>query len=268
VHAAHAQADVHRPAAAAGRDPAHVQQQVGHTDPTLTLRIYQQLLNRKRREECRDRGNELLGTSPAAVSKLPDLAGEPALGPNSGPNSQRRDTRGPGSGGAQARADRQGYHETVASDVAVPAAPSDTSLNHLATTATLNCLVGCVAGEVTGMVVGTALGFTNLATFVLAIGLAFVFGYTLTSIPLARSGMARAAVVPIALAADTVSITIMEAIDNAFVVAVPGAMDAGLGEALFWWPLLGGFGLAFGPAFLVNRANIRRGKGCCPGSRA
>jgi Domain of unknown function (DUF4396) len=138
----------------------------------------------------------------------------------------------------------------------------------LSVIATANCLVGCATGEVTGMVVGTALGFSNFATLVLAIGLAFVFGYTLTSIPLARSGMALAAVVPIALAADTVSITIMEAIDNAFVIAVPGAMDAGLREALFWWPPLGGFALAFGPAFLVNRANIRRGKGCCPGSRA
>ena len=76
-----------------------------------------------------------------------------------------------------------------------------------------------------------------------------------------------AAVVPIALAADTVSITIMEAIDNAVVWAVPGAMDAGLTDVLLWAPLLGGFVVAFGPAFLVNRANIRRGKGCCAGSR-
>ena len=118
------------------------------------------------------------------------------------------------------------------------------------------------------MAIGTALGWSNLATIVLAVGLAFLFGYTLTSIPLARSGMTVAVIVPIALAADTVSIAIMEAIDNAFVLAVPGAMDAGLGEPLFWWPLLGGFVLAFGPAFLVNRANIRRGKGCCPGLRA
>ena len=118
------------------------------------------------------------------------------------------------------------------------------------------------------MIIGTALGWSNIATMVLAIGLAFVFGYTLTSIPLLRSGMTLATVVPIALAADTVSITIMEVIDNLFVLAVPGAMDAGLNEALFWGPLLGGFGLAFGPAYLVNRANIRRGKGCCPGSRA
>ena len=146
-------------------------------------------------------------------------------------------------------------------------AQADKTLNELAVTATLNCLVGCLAGEATGMVIGTALGLSNLATLILAIGLAFVFGYTLTSIPLARAGMAVAVIVPIALAADTVSIAIMEAIDNGFVLAVPGAMDAGLNEALFWGPLLGGFVLAFGPAFLVNRVNIRRGKGCCPGLR-
>jgi hypothetical protein len=141
------------------------------------------------------------------------------------------------------------------------------SLNGLAASATVNCLVGCAAGEVTGMVLGTALGWSNLATVVLAVGLAFLFGYTLTSVPLLRSGLALAAVVPIALAADTVSITLMEVIDNAVVLAVPGAMNAGVGDLLFWGPLLGGFAIAFGPAFLVNRANIRRGRGCCPGSR-
>jgi hypothetical protein len=151
--------------------------------------------------------------------------------------------------------------------LAITATRPDPSLNRLATTATLNCLVGCGAGEIVGMAVSTAIGLSNLATVMLAIGLAFVFGYTLTSIPLLRSGLALTAVVPIALAADTVSITIMEAIDNAFVAAVPGALDAGLGDALFWSPLIGGFALAFGPAFLVNRASIRRGKGCCPGSR-
>ena len=142
-----------------------------------------------------------------------------------------------------------------------------TSLNQLSLSATGHCLVGCAAGEITGMALGTALGFSNLATVALAIGLAFVCGYTLTSIPLVRSSLAVAAVVAIAAAADTVSIAIMEAIDNAFVLAVPGAVHAELGEPLFWWPLLGGFALAFGPAFLVNRANIRRGRGCCPGSR-
>jgi hypothetical protein len=141
------------------------------------------------------------------------------------------------------------------------------SLNQLALSATGHCLVGCAAGEITGMVVGTAFGFSNGATVALAIALAFVFGYALTSLPLLRSGLALAAVVPIVLAADTVSIAIMETIDNLFVLAVPGAMDAGLDDPLFWAALLGGFALAFGPALLVNRANIRRGKGCCPGSR-
>jgi Domain of unknown function (DUF4396) len=153
------------------------------------------------------------------------------------------------------------------SGVAVTPRSADPSLNQLAATATLNCLAGCAAGEVVGMALGTALGFSNLGTILLAVGLAFVFGYTLTSIPLARSGLTVAAIVPIAIAADTVSITIMEVIDNAFVAAVPGAMDAGLGDALLWLSIAGGFVLAFGPAFLVNRANIRRGRGCCPGSR-
>ncbi len=155
----------------------------------------------------------------------------------------------------------------MSAELAAPVVPAESSLNELATSATLHCLAGCAAGEITGMAIGTALGFSNVATLVLAIGLAFLFGYTLTSIPLLRSGLALAAVVPIALAADTVSILIMEAVDNAVMVLVPGALDAGLGDPLFWAPLLGGFALAFGPAFLVNRANIRRGKGCCPGTR-
>ncbi len=154
----------------------------------------------------------------------------------------------------------------IPSLAAGPAAPA-ASVNQLAVSATGHCLVGCASGEIAGMALGTALGWSNLATVALAIGLAFVFGYTLTSLPLLRSGLALAAAVPIALAADTVSITIMEAIDNAFVLAVPGAMDAGLDDAVFWAALLGGFALAFGPAFLVNRANIGRGKGCCPAAR-
>lgn len=136
------------------------------------------------------------------------------------------------------------------------------SLNHIAASATLHCLAGCAAGEVTGMAVGTALGWGNLPTVGLAVGLAFVFGYTLTSVPLMRAGLALSAVVPIALAADTVSISVMELIDNVVVLLVPGAMEATLDEPLFWASVLGGFALAFEPAFLVNRALIRRGKGC------
>jgi hypothetical protein len=135
------------------------------------------------------------------------------------------------------------------------------SVNRLAASATNHCLTGCVIGEVCGLVIATALGWGDAASIALAVGLAFLFGYALTSIPLLRSGLALSAVVPVALAADTVSIAIMELIDNAFVLAVPGAMEAGLTDARFWLPLLGGFAIAWPFAFAVNRAMIRRGKG-------
>ena len=139
--------------------------------------------------------------------------------------------------------------------------PSGGELNRLAVSATVHCLTGCVIGEVTGMVIGTALGFSEWGTAALAVSLAFLFGYSLTSLPLLRAGLSLAAIAPIALAADTVSIAIMEAIDNAFILMVPGAMEAGLDEALFWGPLLGGFLIAFPFAFLANRYLIARGKG-------
>jgi hypothetical protein len=111
------------------------------------------------------------------------------------------------------------------------------------------------------MVVATALGWGNVASIVLAIGFAFLFGYSLTSIPLVRASLPFAAIVPIALAADTVSIAIMELIDNLTVIVVPGALEAGLTDARFWLPLLGGFLIAWPFAFAVNRWMIRRGKG-------
>jgi Domain of unknown function (DUF4396) len=135
------------------------------------------------------------------------------------------------------------------------------SLNRLAASATNHCLTGCLIGEVTGMTIATALGWGDVASIALAVGLAFVFGYTLTSFPLLRAGLAVASVIPIALAADTVSIAIMELIDNGFILLVPGAMEAGLGDLRFWAPLLGGFVIAWPFAFAVNRAMIRRGKG-------
>jgi Domain of unknown function (DUF4396) len=134
-------------------------------------------------------------------------------------------------------------------------------LNRLAATATNHCLTGCVIGEVLGMVVATAFAWGNAASIAAAVVLAFFFGYSLTSLPLLRSGLAFTAVVPIALAADTVSIAIMEFVDNLTVVLVPGALEAGLGDLRFWLPLLGGFALAWPFAFAVNRALIRRGKG-------
>lgn len=134
-------------------------------------------------------------------------------------------------------------------------------MNGLAFTATNHCLTGCVIGEVAGMAIATAFGWGNVASLVLAVALAFLFGYTLTSIPLLRARLALATVVTTALAADTISIAIMETIDNLFVVLVPGSMEAGLGQALFWWPLLGGFVIAYPFAFLAQRYLIARGRG-------
>jgi hypothetical protein len=135
------------------------------------------------------------------------------------------------------------------------------TLNRLAASATNHCLTGCVLGEVVGMVIATALGWGDVASIALAVALAFLFGYSLTSVPLLRARLPLAAIVPIALAADTVSIAIMEIVDNAAMVLVPGALEAGLGDLRFWLPLLGGFVLAWPFAFAVNRALIRRGKG-------
>ena len=138
---------------------------------------------------------------------------------------------------------------------------AEQSLNRLSASATNHCLTGCVLGEVVGMVIATALGWGNAASIALAVALAFLFGYSLTSLPLIRAKLPLASIVPIALAADTVSIAIMEIIDNGFVLLVPGAMEAGLSDLRFWAPLLGGFVIAWPFAFAVNRTLIRRGKG-------
>lgn len=134
-------------------------------------------------------------------------------------------------------------------------------LNRLAASATTHCLIGCGIGEVLGLVIGTALGWSTFSTIALAVGLAFLFGYSLTSIPLLRSRLAFSAVVPIALAADTISITIMEIVDNAIILAVPGAMDAGLSSALFWGSLAFALGVAWLVVFPINRWLIARGRG-------
>jgi uncharacterized protein DUF4396 len=134
-------------------------------------------------------------------------------------------------------------------------------LTSVAVSATLHCLTGCAIGEIAGMAIGTALGFSNWGTIVLAVALAFVFGYSLTSLPLLRAGLALAAVIPIALASDTFSIAVMEIVDNAVVFAVPGAIDAGLGTLLFWGSLSFSLAVAFVAAVPVNRWLIARGKG-------
>ena len=140
-------------------------------------------------------------------------------------------------------------------------AVKDVSLNRLAFSATAHCLTGCAIGEVLGLVIGTILGWGNAATIVLAVVLAFFFGYSLTMLPLLRSGLALATVLPLAFASDTLSITIMEIVDNLIVLVIPGAMDAGLGSLLFWGSLAFALAVAFVAAFPVNRWLIARGKG-------
>ena len=138
---------------------------------------------------------------------------------------------------------------------------SGSELNSITLSATVHCLTGCAIGEVLGMVIGTALGFSDVGTIALAVGLAFLFGYGLTSLPLLRAGFTIAAVVPIALAADTFSITVMEIVDNAIMLLIPGAMEAGAGDVLFWGALSVALVIAGVIAFPVNRWLIARGKG-------
>lgn len=127
--------------------------------------------------------------------------------------------------------------------------------------ATLHCLTGCAIGEVLGMVIGTSLGLHNLSTVVLSIALAFVFGYGLTTRGVLRAGLPLKQALKVALAADTVSIAVMEIIDNATVLAVPGAMDAGVTTLLFWASLALSLALAFVVTTPVNRWLMTRGRG-------
>jgi hypothetical protein len=151
-----------------------------------------------------------------------------------------------------AHAGHSGHHEMPTSGRA---------LTQVAVSATLHCLTGCAIGEILGMVIGTALGFSEWGTVGLAVGLAFLFGYALTSLPLLRAGLALSAVIPIALAADTFSIAVMEIVDNAVMLLIPGAMESGVGSLLFWGALSFALAVAFVIALPVNRWLIKRGKG-------
>ncbi|MFC7815209.1 DUF4396 domain-containing protein [Streptomyces sp. NPDC057367] len=131
----------------------------------------------------------------------------------------------------------------------------------MAVRATLHCLTGCAIGEILGMVIGTALLWGNVPTMALAIGLAFVFGYSFTLFAVVRAGVSLKAAVKVALAADTASIAVMELVDNAIIALTPGAMDAHLSDGLFWYALLGGFAVAFLVTTPVNKWMIGRGKG-------
>jgi hypothetical protein len=142
------------------------------------------------------------------------------------------------------------------------------SLNRIALVATLHCLSGCATGEILGMVIATALGWGDAASIALAVVLAFFFGYSFTLLPLLRGGVGMRTALGTAFASDTISISIMEFVDNAFILIVPGAIAAGLGDALFWWSLLVGLFLAFWAAFPANRWLIARGRGCAHGHHA
>jgi hypothetical protein len=135
------------------------------------------------------------------------------------------------------------------------------SLNRTALLATLHCLSGCAVGEVLGMVAGTALGLGDATTIALAVGLAFIFGYAFTVVPLLRAGLPVRQALGLALAADTASIAIMELVDNAVMLAIPGAMSAGLASPLFWGSLAAALAIAAVAAFPVNRWLIARGQG-------
>ena len=135
------------------------------------------------------------------------------------------------------------------------------SLNRVAFAATWHCLTGCAIGEVLGLVIATAFDWGNVASIAVAVVLAFFFGYSLTLRPLLRGGVSLRQAARVAFAADTVSIAVMEVVDNAFILIVPGAMEAGLDGSLFWWSLGVGLAIAFVAAFPVNRVLIARGRG-------
>jgi Domain of unknown function (DUF4396) len=141
------------------------------------------------------------------------------------------------------------------------ATQAPTSVNRLAARATTHCLIGCGIGEVLGVVIGTALGWSDLATIALAIGLAFVFGYSLTIWPLVASGLALRVAMRTALVADTISIATMELVDNAILLVIPGAMAASIATPLFWGSLALSLAIAWVVTFPVNRWLIARGRG-------
>jgi hypothetical protein len=137
----------------------------------------------------------------------------------------------------------------------------DPRLTRQAISATLHCLTGCAIGEILGMVLATWWGWGNVASIALAVALAFLFGYSLTIRPVLQAGVGVRRSVRVALAADTASILVMEIVDNAFILAVPGAIAAGLDDVLFWWSLVVSLAVAFVVTVPVNRFMIARGRG-------
>jgi hypothetical protein len=138
---------------------------------------------------------------------------------------------------------------------------SQDSTNALAVSATLHCLTGCAIGEILGLMIGTALGLATFPTIALAVGLAFLFGYALSTLPLLKAGLAVGTAMSVVLAADTLSITTMEIVDNLVMLVIPGAMDAGLVNPVFWLSMALALTAAFFAALPVNRYLLARGKG-------
>ncbi|MET0896536.1 MAG: DUF4396 domain-containing protein [Mycobacterium sp.] len=139
--------------------------------------------------------------------------------------------------------------------------PSMADTKDMALSATLHCLTGCAIGEIAGLIIGTALGLSNLATIAVAVALAFLFGYTLSTLPLLKAGLALGTALSVVLAADTLSIATMEIVDNLVMAAIPGAMNAGLVNVIFWIGMAISLTAAFFAAYPVNRYLLRRGKG-------
>lgn len=135
------------------------------------------------------------------------------------------------------------------------------NVNRMAVSATLHCLTGCAIGEIVGLIIGTALGLSNLATIALAVALAFVFGYSLSTLPLLKAGLAVGAALSVVLAADTLSILTMEVVDNLLMAVIPGAMNAGLVNPIFWVGMMIALTAAFFAAYPVNRVLLQKGKG-------
>jgi preprotein translocase subunit SecG len=135
------------------------------------------------------------------------------------------------------------------------------SVNAMAVSATLHCLTGCAIGEIMGLMIGTALGLSTAVTIALSVALAFLFGYTLSTLPLLRAGLALGTALQVVLAADTLSILTMEVVDNLAMAVIPGAMNAGLVNPLFWLGMMIALSVAFVAAYPVNRFLLQRGKG-------
>ena len=135
------------------------------------------------------------------------------------------------------------------------------NLNQMAASATLHCLTGCAIGEVTGLIIGTALGLSTGITILLAVSLAFLFGFALSTLPLLKSGVAFGAALSVVFAADTLSIATMELVDNGVMAVIPGAMDAGLVNPIFWISMPLALAVAYAAAYPVNKYLLKHGKG-------